>query len=102
MAWQDKVVRKRVKRAEKLLTSELSPLCKEFGIEMERVRNVVTFVYREYTITWYIRSNRIVIQYSLAGQPPVEYAKEANRGRPKIIEAIYKIAEIEEGENHEV
>lgn len=68
-------------------------LCRKYGITMTEIPSGYQFRVAEYIVSWWLRTNKIVVQYAGSSETR-PFDAELIPGEPKIITALKKLVRI--------
>lgn len=75
----------------------IETLCSRYGIVVTQIPNGFQLRYREYIVSWWLPTNKVMIQYAGSGETR-EFTPDGKPGEPKIITAIKSLVEVTRGE----
>ena len=72
-------------------------LCKTYGISMVEIPGGHQFRIHEYIVSWWLTTNKIVIQY-VGSDDVKEFDGKGEPGEPKILTALKKLVNVTKGD----
>ena len=77
--------------------SLIEVLCKKYGISMTEIPGGHQFRVHEYIMSWWLTTNKIVIQY-VGSDDVKEFDGKGEPGEPKILTALKKLVNVTKGD----